>query len=79
MTRQSDFLKIHKLFILPEYQSRGIGEGAMMLIIKDADNSKLPVRLRVLKVNPKALAFYQRLGFKQIGETDTHILMERLS
>ncbi len=79
MSRQSDCIDLHQLFILPEYQSRGIGEGAMMLIIKDADISKLPVRLRVLKVNPKALAFYQRLGFKQIGETDTHILMERLS
>jgi hypothetical protein len=36
----------------------------------------LPVRLRVMKVNPRALAFYERLGFMRTGETDTHDLME---
>jgi RimJ/RimL family protein N-acetyltransferase len=36
----------------------------------------LPVRLRVLKVNPRALAFYRRLGFTCTGETETHDLME---
>ncbi len=35
-----------------------------------------PVRLRVLKVNPRARAFYERLGFRRTGETDTHDLME---
>lgn len=36
----------------------------------------LPVRLQVLKINPRALSFYERSGFVRTGETDTHILME---
>jgi len=39
--------------------------------------SNRKAELRVLKVNSRAIAFYQRLGFKIIGETDTHIQMER--
>jgi ribosomal protein S18 acetylase RimI-like enzyme len=51
----------------------------MMRIIEDAAASELPVRLQVLKVNSRAVAFYQRLGFRSIGESDTHVLMEKLS
>ena len=79
MSHQSDCINLHQLFILPDCQGRGIGGACLKLIVKDADVLKLPIRLRVLKVNPRALAFYQRLGFKQTGESDDHILMERLS
>jgi len=77
MSRQPDCINLHQLFILPEYQSKGIGEAVLTFIIEDTAASKIPVRLRVLKVNPRALMFYQRLGFKQTGATETHILMER--
>ena len=73
----SDCLKLNQLFILPEYQGRGIGTGCMRQIIAEAGRLGLPIRLRVLKVNGRALAFYQRLGFATIGETDTHVLVER--
>jgi GNAT superfamily N-acetyltransferase len=79
MSRQPDCVKLYQMFILPVYQGKGIGVACMKLIVKDADVLKLPIRLQVLKVNPRALAFYHRLGFKQIGESDDHILMERLS
>ena len=67
MSRQPDYIKVSQLFILPEYQSRGIGGAAMMLIIKESAASKLPIRLQVLKINRRALSFYQRLGFKRTG------------
>jgi len=38
----------------------------------------LPVRLRVMRANPRALAFYQRLGFMRISETATHYLAEHI-
>ncbi len=78
IVRQPDCVKVNQMFIVPEYQSRGIGTACMMRIIEDGAVSKLPVRLQVLKVNNRALAFYQRMGFRNIGESDTHILMERL-
>ena len=50
----------------------------MIRIIEKASASRLPVRVQVLKVNNRAVTFYQRLGFMSVGESDTHILMERL-
>ena len=78
VVRQPDCVKVNQMFILPEYQSRGIGAACIRRIIEDAVVSKLPVQLQVLKVNSRAVAFYQRAGFRSIGESDTHVLMERL-
>jgi N-acetylglutamate synthase-like GNAT family acetyltransferase len=79
VVRQPDCVKINQLFILPENQSKGIGAACMMRIIEEAVASELPVRLQVLKVNSRAVAFFQRLGFGSIGENDTHLLMEKVS
>ena len=79
VVRQPDCVKVNQIFIVPEYQSRGIGAACIMRIIEDAAVSKLPVQLQVLKVNNRAVTFFQRLGFRSIGESDTHVLMERLS
>jgi GNAT superfamily N-acetyltransferase len=72
-----DCVHVHQLFLLPEHQSKGVGSKCMALILEEARQLGLPVRLRVLKVNPRALTFYQRLGFTRTGETDTHNLLER--
>ena len=72
-----DCVKVNQLFILPEHQGKGIGRKCMLLIMDEAYRAGSPVRLAVLKLNPRALAFYQRLGFVRTGETDTHVLMER--
>ena len=77
MLRQPDCINLHQLFILPAYQGKGIGEAVLKLIIKEAAEAKLPIRLQVLKVNNRAFSFYQRLGFNRTGENETHILMER--
>ena len=73
---EANGLKVNQLFILPEHQGKGIGQMCMLLIMKEAQQLALPVGLQVLKVNSRALAFYQRLGFVYIGETETHILLE---
>jgi N-acetylglutamate synthase-like GNAT family acetyltransferase/8-oxo-dGTP pyrophosphatase MutT (NUDIX family) len=77
VVRQPDHIKVNQMFILPEYQSRGIGAKCMNRIIQEAKASRLPVRLQVLKVNPRAAVLYKRLGFKKTGETRTHNLMEK--
>ena len=72
----SDCVKVNQLFVLPEHQGQGIGRKCMLLAMEEARRLGLPVRLRVLKVNPRALSFYRRLGFMRTGETDAHVLME---
>ncbi len=74
-----DCVKLNQLFLLPEHQCKGIGRQCMSLIMKEAQELGLPVRLRTLKANSRAQAFFQSLGFVETGETDSHVLMERAS
>jgi ribosomal protein S18 acetylase RimI-like enzyme len=76
--REPDCLKLNQIFILPEYQGRGIGTACTMQVFEDATASQLPVRLQVLKVNSRAITFFQRMGFKSIAESYNHVQMERL-
>lgn len=77
IVHQPECLRVNQLYILPEHQNRRIGDACMEHIIRDASALKLPVRLQVLKVNNRAISFYQRHEFRSTGETETHILMER--
>ena len=57
--------------LLPQFQNRGIGTKIIVNLLNDSKN---PVRLQVLKVNP-ARRLYERLGFKVYDETETHFKM----
>jgi ribosomal protein S18 acetylase RimI-like enzyme len=73
---ESDFeFDLHEIYILPEYQSLGIGSHLIRLLLADAERRRKPVKLQVLKVNPRARRLYESLGFRLIGETDKHYLM----
>ena len=58
---------ISGLYLLPVYQSQGIGTKIMQDLIKEAEAKKKRLELEVLKVNSKAQKLYQRLGFKMEG------------
>ena len=74
---EPDCLFVNQIYILPEHQGRRIGGECMQNVFERATESNLPVKLKVLKVNPRAAAFYERLGFTVWGDTDTHLLMQR--
>ncbi|MCC7409485.1 MAG: GNAT family N-acetyltransferase [Phycisphaeraceae bacterium] len=71
-----DCLALNQLFLLPEHQGKGIGRMCVRIILEEAGRLGLPVRLRALKINKRAQAFFEGLGFVPYGETATHILME---
>ena len=71
-------IQINKLYILPEFQRRGIGSKILCDVIDNAQQDGLPMRLGVLKINP-AVRFYERHGFQKVEETDTHWKMEWIS
>ncbi|MBD3243353.1 MAG: GNAT family N-acetyltransferase [Chitinivibrionales bacterium] len=77
--REQDRVKLNQLFILPQYQSRGIGTECIKHVIRDAANSGLPIELGVLKINQRAMNLYARLGFSATGESETHVYMQRSS
>jgi ribosomal protein S18 acetylase RimI-like enzyme len=72
----SDSVELVRLYLLPEFQGRGIGTHLVAHLCDRSGRLGLPVRLKVLRVN-RAQQLYRRLGFTVIGETDTHLLMER--
>ena len=77
MSSTPDTFKVNQIFILPEYQGRGIGSACMTHIIDDANREQKSVALQVLKVNTRGVAFYQQLGFTIVGESSTHFQMEK--
>lgn len=73
--RHPTHLQLEELFLLPSHQNRGIGSHLVRRVIGEAKTERLPVRLRVLAVNP-AVSFYKRLGFLVAAQTPERFLME---
>src|SRR5688572_30348858 len=73
--RASDHVQLLQIFILPDYQRRGIGSRLIERLLAEARAAHLPLRLRVLRVNP-AFELYQRMGFKVVQETPERYFME---
>ncbi len=64
------------LYVLPEFQGRGIGAIAMERILSEADQVGLAVQVGALK-GSKSNLFYQRHGFQKTGEGDWDIYYSR--
>jgi ribosomal protein S18 acetylase RimI-like enzyme len=74
--RRADEVFLTSIYILPEYQRRGIGTLLIKSVLDGAFQAGLPVRLRVLKVNHPARRLYERLGFTVVEEANTHYSMK---
>lgn len=72
---EPDLLRLHRIFLLPEHQNQGVGTRVMRELLSAASSQGKAVRLRVFRVSP-AVRFYERLGFRRVGQTPTHVLME---
>ena len=72
---QTEEIHIHELVIHPHFQGNGIGTVFLQQVIDRSKSQNVPAKLRVLLKN-RAIALYQRLGFREFDSTETHILME---
>jgi ribosomal protein S18 acetylase RimI-like enzyme len=70
-----DAIYLAEIQILPGWQGRGIGSSIVRSLMNEASASMKPFTLRVLHVNERARAFYQRLGFRPFKEIDTHVYL----
>lgn len=65
--------KIHKLYVLPESQGRGVGALLLKAIEREAAAAgNIAITLNVNRFN-KAFHFYTKKGFTKTGEEDIHI------
>ena len=74
--KDPDCIKLNQLYLLPDFQNKGIGKACVEKIIKEMKPKSVPLRLRVLKVNNRALSFYMRLGFQITDSDETHDYLE---
>lgn len=71
--KNSDLTKIHKIYILPSLQGKGLGRffiNAVKVIAMQNNNAGLS--LNVNRYN-KAIEFYTRVGFEIVGSEDIDI------
>jgi ribosomal protein S18 acetylase RimI-like enzyme len=73
---KADHMFLTEIQIDTLYQRKGFGTHLIKLVVNESKAKDLPLLLKVLKQNHKAAELYRRLGFRQISETDTHIMME---
>jgi len=73
---EPDRLKVYQIFIHPDHQGKGVGTACMRIVIDEVKAANLPIELQVLRVNPKAIDFYKRIGFVEVGRTDTQLRKE---
>jgi|GEM_PF-124845 len=66
LTENEQGIFIGSLFLTSPFQSRGIGSA----ILEQAFQSGKNVRLEVLKINPRAIQFYQNAGMEIEGEDE---------
>ena len=78
VVRSPEEIRLLTIFLLAEWQSRGVGSAIVGDILSEADDTVRPIRLRVLRVNERARTFYERFGFAVVETTETHVVM-RLS
>jgi ribosomal protein S18 acetylase RimI-like enzyme len=67
--KDNDEITIHHLYVLPEFQNRGIGRMALDEIIKQGKREKLDIRLITLKES-RANNFYLKNGFKYLSSIE---------
>jgi ribosomal protein S18 acetylase RimI-like enzyme len=74
--RYPTHIQLEQIYLLPEYQRMGIGTALLKTLISEAEQLEIPVRLRVMAVNP-AKSFYERLGFVVTKVTSEFLFMEK--
>ncbi len=73
---RTDCIWLAEIQIAPVFQGRGIGTELITELRANARERRLPLRLRVLRENHRARRLYERLGFRQVGDTEHHHVME---
>lgn len=68
-------IDVQNIAIAPAFQCQGMGTMLLKDLQSQATARKRPIHLGVFKTNTAAQRLYERLGFRQVGETRTHIEM----
>ena len=78
LLREDEYNKLSTIYILPEYQGKGIGKRLWEAVAPFIDESKKTI-VQVATYNTKAITFYEKLGFVDTGKrfSDEKFRMKR--
>lgn len=75
LSESDEAVDLALLEIDPARQRRGLGSLAVRWVVDRAARQEKPVRLQVLHANDGARRLYERLGFRPVDRTATHVVM----
>jgi ribosomal protein S18 acetylase RimI-like enzyme len=75
VARWDEEIRIVDIAILPEFRGRGVGTRLLRELLNEAAAGGKCVSIHVERQN-RALALYERLGFRQAGEHGVYLRME---
>lgn len=75
VSRNSEAIDLVDISLLHQHRAAGIGTRLIQGLLDEGRAGGKPVRLHVFRFN-RAQRLYERLGFKKIGESQTHFQME---
>ena len=70
------YMEVVEIHLLPEYRGNGIGSDVLRYLQKVCIAQDKTIRIGCFKENQCAKVLYQKLGFMQTEETDTHYILE---
>ena len=73
---EKDCVEVAELHLVSDCRGQGIGSSILRRLLADCGNRGRTLRLGCFKENHRAKALYQRLGFRQTAETETHYVLE---
>ena len=73
---KSPYLDVAEIHLLSEHRGKGIGSDILLCLQNDCMIKKRKMRIGCFKENHRAKSLYQKLGFIQTEETDTHFILQ---
>ena len=70
------YFEVVEIHLLPEFRGKGIGSDILRYLQKACIAQDRKIRIGCFKENHRAKHLYQKLGFMQTKETDTHYILE---
>ena len=75
VTEDDSSICVKSILLCNHAQGKGIGTVVLSGLIEQARSKAKPIELQVFKVNERARALYEKLGFGIVGQTKHHFQM----
>ena len=69
------YYEIQELHLLPAYRGKGIGSQILRQLQETCTAQGQTIRIGCFRENQRAKALYEKLGFVETSETDTHFIL----